>query len=981
MLGRQQIAGIPTAISELFKNAHDAYATRVEVDFLRTERLLILRDDGMGMTRQEFDDRWLTLGTESKLGLSFGIRPPEADLSQAPRTVLGEKGIGRLAIAAIGPQVLVLTRSKLAKPQEIMAAFVNWGFFALPGIDLEDIEIPILVFPVGQLPDAMAVGTMVDSASKTLDALRHRTDPAAIRRLREELAGFAVDPELLDLQLPGPSLAVGGHGTHFFIQPTDESLIAALREPSATDAASPLSKMLLGFANTMTPDHPAPRILTAFRDHKNNELVDDLIGEREFFTPDEFRNADHHIEGRFDEFGQFLGTVTVYGDANEGHVVPWTGAMGRPTDCGPFSINLAVVQGTALESTVPLQDWRTLVQKMNRIGGLYIYRDGIRVLPYGNNDYDFLDIERSRTKSAYYYYFSYRRMFGVIELSSVENGSLSEKAGREGFRENRAYRQFREILMNFFLQIASDFFRDDSISDRYRTRRTELDRIAQARKARERLVTVRRQALRSQLESMLRASEDGAPQLEVEAVVADLESALAGLASESPDAAAAGILQGESRAKAKLRDLQERYRVVPPRGVGLSKALRRDFDSWRREYDLLEEGTFEPARQRIEQLVALATVASHAAIDRRLRFDRGLEELGDQTRKASRASSAQAREAANSAAKRVADLARDSVAEVEQSLRKVVSGAARWDLSQISDEEFVKRRMELESEIQAIAHEGRRVLSSVAQQLDDVTWSRDDAGQILTAVDLNASLEEEVLGLREQTEADLELAQLGMAIQVINHEFDATIRSVRRSLRELKAWADANEDLHGLYDRMRASFDHLDGYLTLFTPLQRRLNRKVVKMTGAEVATFLGELFEERLRRHSIELQSSPSFRRHSFTGYPSTFYPVFVNLVDNAIFWVSQRAEPRWISLGWDGSAMSVSDSGAGIARRDSEAIFEFGFTRKPGGRGMGLTISRDVLARDGYRLTLDHGAEGMGATFRLEPTQGDRNDGRQPS
>ena len=35
MLGRQQIAGIPTAISELFKNAHDAYADNVEADFFR----------------------------------------------------------------------------------------------------------------------------------------------------------------------------------------------------------------------------------------------------------------------------------------------------------------------------------------------------------------------------------------------------------------------------------------------------------------------------------------------------------------------------------------------------------------------------------------------------------------------------------------------------------------------------------------------------------------------------------------------------------------------------------------------------------------------------------------------------------------------------------------------------------------------------------------------------------------------------------
>nr|VFK60043.1 MAG: hypothetical protein BECKTUN1418F_GA0071002_11971 [Candidatus Kentron sp. TUN]VFK69349.1 MAG: hypothetical protein BECKTUN1418E_GA0071001_11941 [Candidatus Kentron sp. TUN] len=33
MLGRQQIAGIPTAINELFKNAFDAYADRVERNF------------------------------------------------------------------------------------------------------------------------------------------------------------------------------------------------------------------------------------------------------------------------------------------------------------------------------------------------------------------------------------------------------------------------------------------------------------------------------------------------------------------------------------------------------------------------------------------------------------------------------------------------------------------------------------------------------------------------------------------------------------------------------------------------------------------------------------------------------------------------------------------------------------------------------------------------------------------------------------
>ena len=127
MLGRQQIAGIPTAISELFKNAHDAYADRVEIDFYRSDGLFVLRDDGIGMSREDFVARWLTIGTESKFDPK---RPPPNDPGKASRPMLGEKGIGRLAIATIGPQLLVLTRAKTNdEAADITAAFLNWGIF------------------------------------------------------------------------------------------------------------------------------------------------------------------------------------------------------------------------------------------------------------------------------------------------------------------------------------------------------------------------------------------------------------------------------------------------------------------------------------------------------------------------------------------------------------------------------------------------------------------------------------------------------------------------------------------------------------------------------------------------------------------------------------------------------------------------------------------------------------------------------------
>ncbi|MCK9390833.1 MAG: ATP-binding protein [Syntrophales bacterium] len=93
MLGRQQIAGIPTAIHELFKNAHDAYAERVEVDYFRRTKVMVLRDDGYGMTRDDVETRWLTLGTESRLGAN---RPDNVNGWTGPknlprRAIMGEK--------------------------------------------------------------------------------------------------------------------------------------------------------------------------------------------------------------------------------------------------------------------------------------------------------------------------------------------------------------------------------------------------------------------------------------------------------------------------------------------------------------------------------------------------------------------------------------------------------------------------------------------------------------------------------------------------------------------------------------------------------------------------------------------------------------------------------------------------------------------------------------------------------------------------
>lgn len=167
LLGRQQIAGIPTAINELLKNAHDAYADRVDIDYFRMRDLFILRDDGIGMTKDDFQNRWLTLGTESKVKNHKSFEP-RVDESKPARISMGEKGIGRLAIASIGKQVLIVTKAKHAKG--ITVALINWQLFEIPGLNLEDIAIPVEEFD--SFPSRSDINAMKEQLLLSLSELK-----------------------------------------------------------------------------------------------------------------------------------------------------------------------------------------------------------------------------------------------------------------------------------------------------------------------------------------------------------------------------------------------------------------------------------------------------------------------------------------------------------------------------------------------------------------------------------------------------------------------------------------------------------------------------------------------------------------------------------------------------------------------------------------------------------------------------------------
>ena len=960
MLGRQQIAGIPTAISELFKNAHDAYADRVEVDYYRSDRLFVLRDDGVGMTEEEFLTRWLTLGTESKM-IRKGVNPPPVDRSKPARVLLGEKGVGRLAIAIIGPQVLVLSRAERdGKLCDLVAAFINWGFFELPGIDLDQIEIPVCTFPVGTVPNAEKLQCMVNQARGSLESLRKIIDDEDYLRIRDELDSVTLNPAEVDEYVEGMSLA-HGHGTHFIITPASELLNIDLEDQGDRDSAPKLLKMLRGFCNTMTPDHAPPLIATAFRDHKTNDSYEDLLNESAFFTPEEYKRCDHQIVGKFDEYGQFKGVITVYGKEYYDHIISWKEGHGFPAKCGPFKISVAHVQGAERESLLPLEDWAALTDKMNRFGGLYIYRDGVRMLPYGDTNYDWVDIEKRRTKSAGYYFFSYRKLFGVVEISSKNNGALTEKAGREGFRENTAYRDLTSILKNFFVQLAADFFRKDSPDDFHRQKVEEFNEQAKAREKREQQITGKRAKLKEELAVFFKRYDEGEPQEKVVVLLNEIRRDLElAIAINDPAEAAEALMGVEDDARRGLLALESRYTIAKPR-IGLGKMLTKDWGDYCVAFAKLKENVFAEARLLVEGEVQERAAEAKVALSRRLRIERSLNAISADAKKIARAEKKATDERAALVNAEVLEAAKQSVAKVNRTMAEVFADFARLDVTDMDDASVVAARDHFESTLMNVRDKERAFLQSLQSQLEAI-----DTSGAPSYIEQMEAVEQRAIALEEQTGMDLQLTQLGMAIEVINHEFDSSIRSIRSHIRRLKGWADINEGLEGVYQGIRNSFEHLDGYLSLFTPLHRRLYRKEIVIEGVDIFKFLNDLFCERFRRHEVCLEATPAFKKAEIVGFPSSFYPVFVNLVDNAVFWLKDQSE-RVISLDERDGTLVVKDTGPGIPERDRESVFELGFSRKPGGRGMGLHISREVLSRVEYNLTL--APTNRGAEFHIEP------------
>ncbi len=954
MLGRQQIADVSTAISELFKNAHDAYADHVEVDYFRSDNLLVLRDDGIGMTKEEFENRWLVLGTESKLDAAShneAFRPS----GKSVRQIMGEKGIGRLAIALLGSQVLVLTRGKRESTlSDLSMCFIHWGLFELPSLNLDDLDFPVVSITGGKLPSEKDVAGIVAQNRLLVESLQKKYPQSDFSTIDRDMDDFQLDPVDLDEFLAGLSLKESGTGTHFFIAPANAEIKAEIEREQQTQTKE-FSKFILGFCNATFCTDTVPPIAPSFRYWASDLAYDELLAPGEFFTKEDVACGDQYIRGEVNEYGQFSGTVRVYEEEYENHVISWGKGGGKPTFCGPFQIEFAYIQGTQRESKVAPEEYVKIKRKLNQIAGLYVYRDGIRILPYGNSDVDWLDIELRRSKHAGHYFFSYRNLFGAVCLSRKDNVRLKEKAGREGFQKDKAYRQLKEIIENLFIQLAADFFRKEAaFGDYFRERKAELNRLELARRARDKQVGTKRKKMTAALDAFFQKITQKLPEAEVDTLRLQIHARMkAASIMENQDEAAEELLEAENEANNRLNEIRKNYQVAKPRGVGLTQQLQRDWATYQQEQERLATEVFSPFSKEVAEGLGQMAEEARLYINQRRRLQKLIKQVADNRESKVKSEASMLEKSAAETRNVAIDTAKKAIQEFKNIVKKVETDFAGQDFTDISSQHAEEIREQYELQIENVGKKNTDSLGRVREMLTSISKNLQQTADV-EHLDIVEAMDQELQDLREQADTDAELVQLGLAIAVINHEFEAAIKGIRQKLRELGEWARADDDLVPLYNEIRTNFEHLDAHLNLFTPLQRRLQRKRTIIKGSEINHYVRTLFSVRFKRHDIQLKVTQDFLDSRVPGFPSTIYPIFVNIIDNAIFWLKDIQGQRNLILDFTKNAYLIGNNGPAIHRRDIEAIFEQGFSRKPGGRGLGLFISRKALRKEGMDLNI---------------------------
>ena len=388
-IGRDLIQDSYAAIVELVKNAYDADSESVEIHFKATEKPSENRSDNPEK-RIEITVRDYGHGMSQDTVINKWMVPSTSDKlerkkSPHGRIMQGRKGIGRYAASMLGSTLLLET---VSEDSEKTTVLVNWHDFETSEY-LDDVELLVETHPT------------------------------------DEQSGTALTIE-------------GG-----------EEYYREWNEKQFKDLNFELKKLISPVQNSMD------KAAQDFQIHLKISGFSDVEDLEETIAPYPiFDLFDYKISGRINSNGKGTLTYALQKARNTvEEVISFD--LKDSTACGDLIFDIRVYdrEKESIEQLIHRglkDDHGNYLGKLqarkilNESNGIGVYRNGFRIRPLGDPEFDWLKLNEQRIQNPSLKIGS-NQVIGYVLIDSEEKSNLIEKSARDGLRDNNAYKQLQKI--------------------------------------------------------------------------------------------------------------------------------------------------------------------------------------------------------------------------------------------------------------------------------------------------------------------------------------------------------------------------------------------------------------------------------------------------------------------------------------------------------------------------------------------------------
>lgn len=440
LIGQENFANAEGAIIELVKNSYDADATVCVIIIDPINDSIRILDNGDGMTDNIIRNQWMTIGTDDK----------RTNYKSKTRIKTGAKGIGRFALDRLGKSSTLITKTL---ESESLVWDVNWDQFEGSGAVISDVKATLQIGNSSFYDELVEINRFTGIGDEILNLWNEEKGTLiSIDYLKDEWDERTTESLFSNLEILVPPLETNIF--QIFLFSTIETEKYGKVQPTICDDYD--------YKIDAKVDENKNVKLTVYR----NELNFGDLKRIGFFEKTKLKQENYSLQsfekGSFEIDTNLESLIAGFKDVDINNNLNKIGA---------FSFSFYFMKrggGQEKDEEIGKYPYKAVnynirTNWLNKFGGIKIFRDNFRVRPYGetkSSSFDWLDLGKralsNPTVTRPGYHVRPQQVYGIVNISRIDNINFEDKSSREGLQENDSFTLFKEIIKSIIEVFEND---------------------------------------------------------------------------------------------------------------------------------------------------------------------------------------------------------------------------------------------------------------------------------------------------------------------------------------------------------------------------------------------------------------------------------------------------------------------------------------------------------------------------------------------